>query len=99
MQLVKIGKKYTDKIILISPEAIDQTKVDPIPWEPNLSYKTELVKQYNQTMKQVAQQENLKFVDLFSELPAEYVKTLDDGVHPNTAGHRMIFKLVSNVLK
>ncbi len=98
-QIIKIARKYTDKIILISPEPIDQIKVDPMPWEPALSYKTELVKQYNLAMRTVAEAEKLSFVDLFNQLPTEYIKTLDDGVHPNSDGHRLIFNLVKDVLK
>ncbi len=99
MKIIKAAKKYTDKIILISPEPIDQTKVDPMPWEPNLSYKTELVREYNQAMKRVAETEKLKFVDSFNDLPKGYIKTLGDGVHPDRVGHQMIFSLVANVLK
>ena len=99
LQLIKLGKNYTDKIILISPEPIEQSKVDPIPWETNLSYRSELVRQYNQAMEAVAEAEKLKFVDLFNLLPPEYIRTLADGVHPDAAGHRLIFNLVKNVLK
>jgi lysophospholipase L1-like esterase len=99
MQLIRTARKHTDKVVLISPEPIDQAKVDPIPWDPALSYKTELVKQYNRAMKLVAEAEKLKFVDLFNQLPPEYIKTLDDGVHPDAIGHEMIFNLVKTVLK
>lgn len=99
LQLIKLGKKYTGKIILISPEPIDQAKVDPIPWEPTLSYKSDLVKQYNQTMKAVGKSESLKFVDLFNQLPPEYIQTLDDGVHPNVAGHKLIFQEIIKTIK
>ncbi|MCG2692281.1 GDSL-type esterase/lipase family protein, partial [Microgenomates group bacterium] len=37
LQLIKLGKKYTDKIILISPAPIDQVKADPVPWAPEIS--------------------------------------------------------------
>ena len=99
IQIIKLAQKYSDKIILISPEPIDQAKVDPIPWASTLSYKTDLVKQFAAAMKIVAQQEKLTFVDLFNDLPPEYIKTLDDGVHPNATGHRLIFNLVQHVLK
>lgn len=99
IQMVKLAKKYTQQIILISPEPIDPTKVDPLPWDATLSYKTELVKQFAEAMKSITQQENLTFVNLFNLLPQGYIKTLDDGVHPNATGHKLIFNLVRNVLK
>ena len=84
---------------MISPEPIDQAKVDPIPWEPNLSYRSELVGKYAAVMGKIAGEEKLKLVDLFNLLPPEYIRTLADGVHPDAAGHRLIFNLVKNVLK
>lgn len=99
LQLIKLARKYTDKIILIGPAPVDQVKVDPISWAPEMSYKTNIVKQYSEMMGQVAQQEKLKFVDLFNQLPPEYLKTLADGVHPDAAGHALIFNLVKSVLK
>lgn len=99
IQLIKVTRKYTQKIIFIGPAPVDQKKVDPIPWAPEISYKTAIVKQYSETMKAVVMEEKIKFVDLFNNLPIEYLKTLDDGVHPNAAGHLMIFNLVQHVLK
>ena len=99
LQLIKTGRQFTDKIILISPEPIEQAKVDPIPWEPNLSYRSELVGKYAAVMGKIAGEEKLKLVDLFNLLPPEYIRTLADGVHPDAAGHRLIFNLVKNVLK
>lgn len=94
IQLIKLAKKYTEKIIFVSPAPVDQVKVDPCPWAPEISYKTNLVKQYSETMRTVAAQKKVKFVDLFNQLPPEYLKTLGDGLHPNHRGHQMIFKII-----
>lgn len=99
LQLVKQAKNYTQKIILVGPAPVDQVKVDPVPWHPELSYKTDLVKQYSQAMKAVSVQVKVKFVDLFNRLPPNYLQTLDDGLHPNHAGHQKIFTLVQNFIK
>lgn len=98
IQLVKLARKYTQEIIFIGPTPIDQTKVE-VPWAPGKFLTTESVQQFNQIMSLVAKTENLIFVDLFNDLSPEYIKTLDDGVHPNAAGHLMIFNLVRSVLK
>lgn len=99
IQLIKLAKKYTQKIIFVGPAPVDQPKTDPTPWAPEISYKTELVKQYSETMKVVAAQENLKFVDLFNNLKSDYIHCLDDGVHPNAAGHKKIYKIVVKNIK
>lgn len=99
IQLIKLAKKYTEKIIFVGPAPADQVKVDPVPWAPEISYKTNLVKQYSETMRTVAAQKKVKFVDLFNQLPAEYLKTLDDGLHPNHQGHEKIYKIVVKNIK
>lgn len=98
IQLIKLAKKYTQKIIFVGPAPVDQVKVDPVPWAPEISYKTNLVKLFSKAMKTVADQEKLEFIDLFNQLPVEYLKTLDDGLHPNHSGHEMIFDLVKTQL-
>ncbi|MDZ7586328.1 MAG: SGNH/GDSL hydrolase family protein [Patescibacteria group bacterium] len=94
LQLIKLVQKFTSNIVFVGPAPVDQVKVDPVPWHPEISYKTNLVQQFSHVMGQVARKEKLKFIDLFNQLPPEYIKTLEDGVHPNHSGHQMIFDLV-----
>lgn len=99
IQLIKLAKKSTQEIIFIGPAPIDQIKVDPVPWDLEISYQNNLVQKFNQVMDQVARKEKIKFIDLFNKLPPEYIKTLEDGVHPNHAGHQMIFEIINSFLK
>lgn len=98
IQLIKLAKKYTQDIIFVGPAPVDQVKVDPVPWAPEISYKTNNVQQYSETMSRAARKEKIKFIDLFNQLPPEYIKTLDDGLHPSHAGHEMIFKIINQYL-
>ncbi|MFH0942787.1 MAG: SGNH/GDSL hydrolase family protein [Candidatus Beckwithbacteria bacterium] len=98
IQLIKLAQKSTQKIILIGPALVDELKVNPIPWEPNYSYLNESITRFNQTIAEICSKKKLKFIDLFHQLPPDYIKTLDDGVHPNHAGHKMIFDIIKNNL-
>lgn len=98
IQLIKLAKKYTPDIIFVGPAPVDQVKVDPVLWAPEISYKANIVQQYSKTMSQVARKEKIKFIDLFNQLPPEYIKTLDDGVHPNHQGHQMIFEVINQYI-
>lgn len=98
IQLIKLAKKYTQDIIFIGPATVDQVKVDPVPWAPEISYKANIVQQYSKTMSQVARKEKINFIDLFNQLPPEYIKTLDDGLHPNHTGHQMIFEIINQYI-
>jgi len=97
LELVKQAKKYAPKIILVGPGPVDETKTALMPGEPDLTYKNDLLKQYSQIAKKAAETEQVKFVDLFNQLPPEYIKTLADGAHPDAAGHRLIFKLIRSL--
>lgn len=92
IQLIKLGRKYTQKIVFVGPAPVDQLKVD-------LSYKNETIKQYHEAIKSICGQEKLQFIDLFNNLKSDYINCLDDGLHPNPAGHEMIFAIVREFIK
>jgi len=99
IQLIKLAKKYTQKIIFVGPAPVNQVKVDPVPWAPKISYKNNLIKQFSAAICLIARKEKIKFIDLFNQLPPEYIKTLNDGFHPNHAGHEKIYKIVVKNIK
>lgn len=99
IQLIKLAKKHIVKVICVGPTPVDQSKVDPIPWLREFSYKNATIKQYSEGMKLICDQGKIKFIDLFNNLKSDYINCLDDGVHPNHAGHQKIFALVQEFIK
>jgi len=87
------------QIIFVGPAPVNQVKVDPVPWAPKISYKNNLIKQFSAAICLIARKEKIKFIDLFNQLPPEYIKTLNDGFHPNHAGHEKIYKIVVKNIK
>jgi len=75
---------------------VDEKLVFPIPWACDRGYKNKNVEQYNQILEQVSNEtENVSFLSVYEVLQME---NLQDGVHPNTEGHRKIFEVVSKYI-
>lgn len=98
-EIIRISKVHSDKIIFLGMEPVDEKKVDPIPWTAEKSsYKNRLLSRYNYVLKKVCAKEAVHFLDL-QLLPKPYLKTLEDGIHPNTTGHEMLFGAVKDFLE
>lgn len=98
-RLISIAQKYTDTIVFLEAIAVDETKVNPIPWARDRSYKNIYIKKYNKIIKSVCQKNKVHFIEIFRYwMKSDYKKWLEDGVHPNSKGHEKIFKKVRGFL-
>jgi len=94
-KIINIAKKHTDKIIILGLTKVDESKTNPIPWNPSVRYINENIKRYNLELKRLAEKENLNYINLFDLLGKE---DLEDGVHPNSEGHEKIFQIIKDFL-
>lgn len=98
-KIVNRARKYSQKIIFIGTLPVDENKVDPIPWLPDHSYKNEYVGQYNEITKSVCRLAGVHFVEIYQNfISTDYRELLEDGVHGNTEGHKVIFEAVRDYL-
>ena len=59
------------------------------------SYENRFVEEYNEILKQHCNDQNLEFIDLYERFKSENKTSLfDDGIHPNSKGHALIFDLI-----
>jgi len=97
--LIKISKRFAKKIIFLGLTPVEDKKVDPIPWDKNKSYKNELIKDFNAKLKETCNKREVGFIDIYEKfIENNYESLLDDGVHPNTEGHKRIFEIVKEYL-
>lgn len=97
-KLSGIASKFTSKVMFLGPTPVDE-RVDPVPWRPEISYKLEYIKRYNEVVKEFCKHNNLHFIEILSEfMKSDYKKLLEDGGHPNSEGHKLIFETVKNYL-
>lgn len=90
-RLIGIARKYTQKIAFVGLNPIDQSKVDPLPWNAEKAYRTDRVKLFNGIIEKVSGEEGLFFADIWKEwVQLDYKSLLFDGLHPTSSGHRRI---------
>lgn len=86
-QIVVIGTTPVDEE-LTSPHRLDR-------W-----YTRSESRKYNDIVRDVCREKHVRFLDVFDEFEARGVeRLLDDGLHPNDEGHRLIYDAVSEELR
>jgi lysophospholipase L1-like esterase len=71
----------------------------PLFWQPQNSYSNNKIKKYDQVLKEFCQKENIFFVEIFERFNnVDYPKFLEDGIHPNSEGHKLIFESIKDFL-
>lgn len=94
-KLANQAKKITNKIIFIGLIKVDESKTMPIPWDPIRFYDMENVSKYNSAIKNFCQKNKLLFIDVLNLLKNE---DLEDGLHPNSNGHKKMFEKIKRFL-
>ena len=94
-KIIKITQKITKKVVVIGLFQVEEKKVSPSPWEPNMSYTNKNIIKYNDIIKSTCAENDVFFINIINLLKN---KDLDDGLHPNAAGHKKIFEKVKNYL-
>lgn len=95
-ELIQRARKYTQTIILLDIQNVDESRTTPISWEKNLHYKNETIEKYNTVLEAIAKEEGLLYISVFGLLNNE---DLEDGLHPNAQGHQKIFEKVKTFLE
>ncbi len=89
-----------ERVFVLGITGVDDSKVSPIPWAPELCYLTKYVRNYNDILRNISAEEGVIFIDVFSKLSGpKWNKTISDGVHPNDEGHELIYRIVHKYLK
>ena len=98
-KLIELARKFTSNIIFVGFQPIEESKVSPLPWNRNISYKYDYVEMYDKIVQSICKETNLPFIDIFNQFSkTDYKKLLEDGVHPNSEGHKKIFEIVKEFL-
>lgn len=87
-ELLEKSKKFTKDILIVGLTNVDDSN-------KLHGYKNEKIEKYDQKLKEIAQQQNLPFIDLFGSLGK---KDLLDGLHPSASGHKKIFEKVKEII-
>ncbi|WKZ26558.1 MAG: GDSL-type esterase/lipase family protein [Candidatus Paceibacterota bacterium] len=94
-EIIRKAKNITPNIIFIGFKNVDETKTMPVSWK-DIYYVNAEIKKYDEIMKDVCKENNIPYLDIFGLLKNE---DFEDGLHPNTLGHKKIFEKVKNFLE
>ncbi len=95
-KLFSIGKKFTDKIVFVGLNAVDETRTTPSSWNHDKSYLNQNISEFNNIIEEFCKNNNLKFIPTYGLLTNA---DLIDGLHPNTKGHVKIFNQIKFVVE
>jgi len=96
VKLINQAKSFSDEIIFIGLTKVDEPKVTPIPWSTDEKfYYNDSIEKYNTVIKKVSIEYKLPFLNLIDLLE---LSDLDDGLHPNSNGHKKMFLRIKDFL-
>ena len=105
-ELFTLGQQLrntTKNVVILGLSDIDETKMNPCEWSDIPNYwERSRVKLFNAKLKQWAESKGYDFVDLYqltSSDPDFITNKLEDGLHPNDAGHELIANVVFEAIK
>lgn len=102
-EAIDTAKNLTDKVLCIGLPAVDELQSDP--WKfsrTGWQYKNNRLDLFEDTVKQSAERKDVTFVPVFDQFKAQLDvghDLLADGLHPNDAGHELIYQIVKPKLE
>lgn len=92
-EIIARAKKITNNIIFVGLKNCDESKTMPVSWI-DFYYTNEKFAKYNKIIEKVCREHDVPFLDVGSLKNEDF----EDGLHPNTEGHRKIFEKVKDFL-
>jgi lysophospholipase L1-like esterase len=98
-KLIDGAGKFSKKIVFVGLYPIDESKMNPMPYDTDKSYRNDDVKKYDQALREIAKGNGAGYIPIYEKFMAAGNKNLlYDGAHPNYAGHQLIFETVKDYL-
>ncbi len=89
-ELITLAQKHATKIYFVGATKTN----DQIVRSSGARFKNETIQIYNTTLKQLAEEKNIPFVDVFDLLDID--EDIVDGVHPNARGYEKMFEVIKS---
>ncbi|MFP4514749.1 MAG: SGNH/GDSL hydrolase family protein [Parcubacteria group bacterium] len=97
VELINQAKNFSNKIAFIGLTKVEDEKLMPIPWSTEEKYyDNDNVERYNAIIEKVSSEHNLPFLNLLDLLE---FSDLNDGLHPNSNGHKKMFLEIKEFLQ
>lgn len=100
-KIVVEARGVSSKIILVGFTSCDEVQTQPVYWG-DYKWDNSSMEQYESIMGEVAEDQKLPFIPVFREFNKRVQAggdLLPDGLHPNDAGHKLIYQIVMPKLR
>lgn len=99
-KLIDEAHAFTTNISFIGILPVVDELLNPLPWAPEISYANVHVERFENIIRDVCAQNNLPFLPLYQQWHAmpDYADYLQDGVHPNSRGHDLLYSQIKAFL-
>jgi len=90
-----IGLCGKTKMAFVGLTCADENKtITPIE-----EYRNKEIEKYNEKLKEICKQHKILFINIFDRwIKRNYKKLLDDGLHPNVEGHKLLAEQIAETL-
>lgn len=93
LDLINMAKEYTQNILFIGLSKVDESQVNPLSWDDNISYLNKEILKFDKELESICYQNKIAYLDIFDLLE---ISDLKDGLHPNNVGHK---KMCDEILR
>ncbi len=87
LDLINMAKEYTQNILFIGLSKVDESQVNPLSWDNNISYLNKEILKFDKVLESICYQNKIDYLNIFELLK---ISDLKDGLHPNSVGHQKI---------
>jgi len=96
--LYRQAKKYTSKIIFVGPTPVYEPKTNP--WFKGMFFSNKTIKKYDDLIRNFCSEKRVNYIGLFRKFKNLNLEIyIEDGLHPNSKGHELIFEIVKQELE
>jgi len=91
----EIARQYTLDVAFIGLTPVDESRTNPLYWEPEAVYKNEYIEQYNTVLRDFCQSREIPFINIFDRMKdLDIPKLMEDGIHPNQNGYQVMEEII-----
>lgn len=95
--LLDKARRHTQKVIFVGLTPVDERKTSPLLWDKIKSYKNDQIERYNSVIREHCGENRIPFIDIWAPFhQTDYKRLLEDGLHPNTLGHNLIYQEIKD---
>jgi lysophospholipase L1-like esterase len=98
--LIDMARKYADEVVCMGPTPVNEKEAEPVPWDEVKAYKNRTVKEYDSILQTICKRRKVFFIEVFDKfMQVDYLSLLEDGLHPNPAGHFVLHEIAKDFLE